>query len=161
MRDLTKTRFAHVYLSPERPDAIVATLHFNRESGGYHSSRPIVVERGKDPTTLGTALKLAIDQYFDPEMDSSPKTKATDYPPCRVSGCRSLREFEGTFLEIRLEDVNEHRQGLYAYATPSGEDELCLKIQLLECEIAIEVGRKILRLFEACTRWDKLELPLR
>jgi hypothetical protein len=86
-------------------------------------------------------------------------SKLTDSPAYRASGCRSVRQFKSLYLLIAIRRFNEPGRSYDASAQPRGEDDITLHATFnilhstLDPFANEEIGRKILKLFSACSKW--------
>lgn len=146
-------REARVYLPREKGAAIVAPVHCNMCSLNYEQENPIVVAEWRDPLALASAFRAAIERFT--RLDRNLRDyKSTDWPTYRASGSRSVRQFEASYQAIHIKAVNEAELYYEARTKPDGEDEIELRVVLNRHGLDIEIGRKILRLFDVCAKWS-------
>jgi hypothetical protein len=145
-------RGAHIYLAGSGKPAIVAALHHNVAGIAYEQETPTVVADWRDGAALAAALRSALGGFSVKDRDLR-GLKKTEWPAYRASTCASVREFERTYLCIFVGPVNEAEHAYDAHAQPHGEDDITLHVTLTRHSSDVEMGRKILKLFDACTGW--------
>ncbi len=146
-------REARIYLPREKGSAIVAPVYFNMCSLNYEQENPIVVAEWRDPIALVSAFRTAIERFTFLDRNLR-EVKLSDWPAYRASGCRSVRQFEGNQF-VYIKAVNEAALFYEARTKPDGEEEIELRIVLNRYGPDVELGQKILRLFDVCSKWSK------
>lgn len=149
MHDL---RQARIYLPLEKGPAIVAAVYSNWDGADYEQENPIVVTEWRDPVALGSAFRIVIERYTRRDHNQR-DSKLTDWAAYRAYGLRSVKLFQESFQGIRIESVNEAELFYYARTQPDGEDEIELVTTLNRYGLDVEIGRRLLRLYDACLRW--------
>jgi hypothetical protein len=143
--------YACVYLAADKP-AIVAAMHHNLAGIYYEQESPVVLADWRKPVELAAALRLALRQFSLRDRNLR-ETKKSDWPSYRVSGCRSVREFERTYLRIAIRALNDAELLHDCSAQPCSEKDITLHVTLAVSGADEEVGRLVLRLFDACSTW--------
>jgi hypothetical protein len=147
-------REARIYLPLEKGSAIVAPVYCNMCSLNYEQENPIVVAEWRDPIALASAFRKAIERFA--RLDRNLRDyKSTDWPTYQASGCRSVRQFESSFQAIYIKAVNEAELYYKARTKPDGEEEIELRVLLNRHGLDVEIGRKVLRLFDVCSKWSE------
>ena len=148
-------RESHIYLPTEKNPAIVVPVY--QAGGGFAVEQETctVLTDWRDPVKLATALLSTLKQFSLKNVDLRSRGKRTDWPVFRASGCKTLREFEATYLCIIVRAVNEAELFYDAYAKPEHEEDITLHATLNPCVLDIEIGRKLLRLYDACQKWSE------
>jgi hypothetical protein len=152
-------RGASIYVCSEDRPAIVSALHHNNAGILYEQEDPIIVAQWCDPIALATALRAALARFSLQDRNLR-DSKLTDWPSYRASTARSVREFERTYIRIGVRSVNEAELFYDADAQPHGESHITLHVTLNRHGADHEMGKKLLRLFDACSDWQA-ERPIR
>jgi len=141
---------AHIYLGAK--DAIVAALHHNSAGIYFEQEGPAVIADWRQPLALGIALRDALER-LSPQERNLRDFKKTEWPSYRASCSRSVREFESTYALISVQSVNEAALFYDACTQPHGDDDITLHVTLNRYGPDEEMGRKIIRLFDANSRF--------
>jgi hypothetical protein len=127
-------------------------MHCNLAGIYYEQENPVVLTNWRERVKLATALRLALKQ-FSPRDRNLRETKKSDWPSYRASGCRSVREFETTYLRIAIRALNDAELLYDCSAQPRSEKDITLHVTLTRSGTDEEVGRLVFRLFDACSTW--------
>lgn len=138
-------------MAENRP-AIVAAMHFNSAGIYYEQDDPYVLESWRDGSALAGSLRSSLERFSFRE-ENLRDHKNTDWPSYRASRCRSVREFESLYLGIHVRAVNEAKVFYDAYCRPHDENDITLHITINRNATDIEIGRRLLILYDACRRW--------
>ena len=144
-------RCARIYLAENRP-AIVAAMHFNSAGIYYEQDDPSVIESWRDGLALAGSLRSSLAR-FSLREENLRDMKKTDWPSYLASRCRSVREFESLYLCIQVMALNEAELFYDAHSQPRGENDITLHITINRHAPDVEIGRQLLKLFDACRRW--------
>lgn len=120
-------RSAHIYLRDDKTPAIVAAMHRNIAGIYYEQEDPIVVSAWREPDALPNALWAALKRYSVQDRNLR-DAKRLEWPSYRASRCRSVREFESTYLCITVDPVNEAEIIFSAEAKPFEEDDITFRV---------------------------------
>jgi len=90
---------AHGYLAEADRPAIVSPLYYNAAGIYYEQNAPIVLPKWRECGALGATLHSAL-QHFSMRDQNLRESKKTEWPSYLASHCRSVREFESTYLCI-------------------------------------------------------------
>ena len=148
-------RQSHIYLPTEDRPTIIVPVY---QAGGgfvYEQEECDVLAEWRDPIKLAVALRASLKRFALKDCDLRTRGKVTDWPAFRASGCRTVRDFQGTYLCIVVRAVNEAELFYDAYAKPEHEDDITLHATLNPCGLDLEMGRKLLRIFDACEKWTE------
>jgi hypothetical protein len=145
---------AHIYLADETRPAVVAAMHHNRDGIRYEQDEAVVVPGWRDYAALVPALRSALQRFsfLDRNLRDS---KRSDWAAYRASRCRSVRDFESSYLCISVRPANEAELLYIAEARPLDEEEISLSVTASRHDNA-DIGRKLLRLYDACSRWSSV-----
>jgi hypothetical protein len=146
-------REARIYLRSEDTPAIVTAVYENKESLPYEQEEALVLPNWGDPISLALALRRSIDR-FERRDRNLRGYKRAEWPAYRASNCRSVREFESHYLQIFVRAANESELFYVAHTKPHDEEEIELRVVLNRYGPDEEIGRKIRRLFDACSKWN-------
>jgi hypothetical protein len=146
-------RQAHIYLPNENRPAILVPV--------YHASGWIVEQSNltllsewRDPVPLAKGVRSVLQQFAVKEMQIRGGGSARESSTFRASGCRTLRDFELTYLCITVRAQGASELHFDAFARPHYENDIELRATLNPCGLDVEIGRKLLRLFDACEKWS-------
>jgi hypothetical protein len=146
-------RQTQIYLTKEAKPAIVMPMHHNRDGICFEQEQTVIVADWRKPATLAAGLHSAIAQFSFLDFNIRNR-KRTEWPAYVASGCRSVREFEDMYFCIRVCAVNEAELGYDAHAQPPFESDITMHVWLNRHGGDEEIGRKLLRLFDICMKWD-------
>ncbi len=147
-------RSAHIYLGSPSKEAIITALHHNSAGISFEQEGPTVLANWREPQALGVALRTALGRFSLQERNLR-DFKRTGWPSYRASHSRSVREFEASYTCIFVRSLNEAELFYDASAQPKGEEDISLHVTLNRYGPDEEMGRKILRLFDACIDWGR------
>ena len=148
-------RQAFIYLPNEDRPAILVPIN---HTGTFivEQSSPTLLSEWRDPVALAKGVRYVLQQFTPKQVEigAGGRGSAREGSTFRASGCRTLREFESTYLCITI--VAQHESELFfdAYARPHYEGEIELRTTLNPSGLDVEIGRKLLRLFDACEKWS-------
>ena len=142
-----------VFYPQENNAAIVAAMHFNRAGILFEQDDPIAVEDWRNPDILALAVQSALGR-FGPRERNLRDAKSTNWPSYRVSHCRSVRQFEASYMRVSICAVNEAELVYDASAFPLGESELSLHVTLSINGPNEDFSRLLYKLFHACATWN-------
>jgi hypothetical protein len=146
-------REVHIYLPHEQDPAIVAPMYGNMDSLNYEQEEAITVAEWGDPRVLAAAFRVGIERFSrkDRKLEDF---KRNDWPAFRVSGCRSIQQFENAYHPIFAKALNKDEFYYEARTKPEGELEIELRVLVNRYASDEEIGRKILRLFHVACMWN-------
>jgi hypothetical protein len=146
-------RAARIFLADAAKPAIVAAMH-QREPNGvwFEQEGPEVVSEWRDEQRLAAAARRAIERFSYKMVDFRDR-KRNDWPAFYASQCRSMNEFERSYDCIWIKSLNEAEFFYEASMEPRGEDDLSLHVVINRYQHDTEMGRKLLRLYDACRNW--------
>jgi len=144
-------RFCTIYLAEGRA-AVVAPSHYNLAGILYEQEEVLLVEAWRNDGVLADPLRQALRRFSFRERNLR-DAKVKDWPSFRASNCKSVREFESSYLRLEVRAWNAAEAGYDASAGPAGESEISLHITLLLSLADEELSRRIIRLFDACRQW--------
>jgi hypothetical protein len=144
----------HIYLADDTKPAIVAAMHHNRDGIRYEQDEAVVVSGWRESSALVAALHSALQRFsfHDRNLRDS---KLTEWPAYRASRCRSVRGFQSSYLCISVRPANEAELIYVAEAQPLDEEEISLSVTANRHNDE-EIGRRLLRLYDACSRWSSV-----
>jgi hypothetical protein len=148
-------REARIYLSDKSDSAIVTAIYDNEASLLYEQEETLIVSNRCDPIAIASTLRNAIERFKRRDRNLR-DYKITEWPAYRASNCRSVKEFESRYLQIFVKAANESELCYLAFAKPIGEEEIELRVTLNRYGSDEEIGQKILRLFDICSKWNSL-----
>jgi hypothetical protein len=146
-------RQAHIYLPNEDRPAILVPV-FHTGSWIVEQSDPTLLSEWREPVKLAKGVRSVLHKFVLKRMEIRGGGSAREGSTFRASRCRTLREFESTYLRIIVCAQNESELFFDAYTRPHYEDEIQLRTTLNPCGLDVEIGRKLLRLFDACEKWS-------
>ena len=111
----------------------------------------------RDPVALAKGVRSVLQQFAVKEMQirAGDRGSARESSTFRASGCRTLRDFELTYLCITIIAQGASELHFDAFARPHHENDIELRATLNPCGLDVEIGRKLLRLFNACEKWSE------
>ena len=142
---------AHIYLADEKKPAIVAAMHHNLAGICYEQDEAVVVADWREGLPLVAALRSALERFSFRDRNLR-DVKLTDWSAYQASHCRSVREFQGSYLCISVRAASEAELCYFAEARPLDESEISLRVTINR-HGDDDAGRKLLRLYDACSRW--------
>jgi hypothetical protein len=128
-------------------------MHHNAAGIYYEQDTPTTVSDWRVNEALVDELRASIERFSFRDCNLRTGKKA-DWPSYKVSGCRSIDDFERRYLEIYVRPVNESELFYDASAQPKGEKDIVLHVTIDRYGAKEEIERQILRLFDACSVWD-------
>jgi hypothetical protein len=146
-------RAARLFLADATRPAIIAAMH-QREPNGVRSEQesPEVLADWHNEQELAAGVRRAIERFsFDKREFRS--HKMTDWPAFRASKFRTMSAFESAYNSIWIKALNEAELFYDASIEPRGEDDISLHVLLNRYQNDAEMGRKLLRLYNACREW--------
>lgn len=145
---------AHIYLADDTKPVIVAAIHHNRDGICYEQDEAVIVPGWRNSTSLVAALRSALQRFSFHDRDLR-GLKLSEWPAYRASRCRSVADFQSSYFCITVRAANEAELCYIAEARPLDESEisLCVTIDRYGDD---ETGRKLLRLYDACSRWSSV-----
>jgi hypothetical protein len=148
-------RAARIYVAEAAKPAIVAALHRTHHSVWTEQDSAEVVTDWREPEKFAAAVRRAIERFSVKDVDLRHK-KLTDWPSFRASGCRSVRAFQSTYNSIWLKSLNEAELFYDASMEPWEESDIALHVTINRGSPDAEMGRKLLKLVDACAAWKVL-----
>ncbi|HMP83172.1 MAG TPA: hypothetical protein PKA41_10775 [Verrucomicrobiota bacterium] len=148
----TMLKQAHIYLANEAKPAIVAAMNHNLAGICYEQDEAVVIESWRKSDALVPAVRSALESFSFHDKNLR-DTKLTDWAAYKASKARSVRDFQSTYLRISVAAANEAELCYIAQASPLDEDEISLRLTINRHGDE-EMKRKLLRLFDACSRWN-------
>jgi hypothetical protein len=146
-------RSACIFFPEGKHAAIVAAMHFNRAGILFEQDDPVAVDDWRSPEILAPAVRSALGR-FGPRERNLRDVKTTDWPSYRVSHCRSVRQFEQSYMRVSICAVNEAELFYVASAFPHGESDLSLHVTLSRNGPNEDFSRLLYKLFHACATWN-------
>jgi hypothetical protein len=145
---------ARIYLADDTKPAIVAAIHHNAAGIYYEQDEAVVVADWREVLPLVAALRSALERFSFRDRNLR-DSKLSEWPAYRVSGCRSVKEFQSSYFCISVRAANESELCYIAEAHPLDEREisLCVTINRHGDD---EAGRTLFRLYDACSRWSSV-----
>jgi hypothetical protein len=144
-------RSAHIYAA-EHKSTINAPMHFNSSGILYEEQNPLLSGSGN---WIAAALNLRA------ALESSSFCEAilrdhrlSDWASFQVSGLRSGREFQRTYLCITVRALNDAELLYDARCQPHGEEDITLHVTVNPYTNDEEIARQLEKLFRACLRWS-------
>ncbi len=149
-------RAARLFLADTTKPAIVAAMH-QRERNGmwFEQEAPEMLVEWRDEQKLAAAVRRAIERFSYKFVDFR-SHKKSDWPAFRASKCRSMNDFERIYDRIWIKSLNEAELFYEASLDPRGEDDLSLHVVINRYQHDAEMGRKLLRLYDACRNWQHI-----
>jgi len=148
-------RAARIYVADPAKPAIVAALHRTHHSVWTEQDSPEVVTDWREPEKLAAAVRRAIERFSVKDVDLRHK-KLTDWPSFRASRFRTVRAFQSTYNSIWLKSLNEAELFYDASMEPWDEPDIALHVTISRGALDAEMGRKLLKLVDACAAWKVL-----
>src|SRR5580658_5727022 len=118
---------AHIYLVDDAKPAIVAAMHHNAAGIFYEQDEVVVVVDWRQSSPLVAALRSALERFSFRDRNLR-DSKRSEWPAYRASGCRSVQEFESSYICITVRPANEAEIIYIAEARPLGEEEIRLSV---------------------------------
>jgi hypothetical protein len=78
------------------------------------------------------------------------KSKETDWPAFEISGVRSVRKFEESFIEISVQSANAANLSAVITGSPGRGEVLQVTSTISTGVIIAEFGDRILQVYKAC-----------
>jgi hypothetical protein len=147
-------KLARIFLSDDSKPAIVAAMHHNADGIYYEQDDAIVVPNWRKSLQLGAALRSAMERFSFRDRNLR-DSKRSEWPAFRAAACRTIREFEASYLHISVRPANEAEVTYIFEARPIGEDDISLSVSS-NPRLDAEISRLLLRLYDACLRWSSV-----
>jgi hypothetical protein len=146
-------RAARLFLSDATKPAIIAAMH-QREPRGvlFEQALPEILSDWRDEQKLAAAVRRAIERFSYKDRDLRSQ-KLRDWPAFQASKCRTTGAFERAYSLISISSLNDAELFYDASMGPRGEDDISLHVVLNRYQNDAEMGRKLLRLYDACVEW--------
>jgi hypothetical protein len=148
-------RQAHVYLPNEDRPAILVPVYHTGDGWIVEQSNPTLLSEWRKPVLLAKGVRSVLQQCALKRMQTREGGHGRESSTYRASGCGTLREFESTYLRIIVCARDDSELRFDAYARPHYEQEIELRTTLNPGGLEVEIGRKLLRLFDACAKWSE------
>ena len=148
------TKAARIFLSDDSKPAIVVAMHHNAAGIYYEQDDAIVVPGWRESVELGSALRSAMGRFSFRDQNQR-DSKRSEWPAYRAAGCRSIREFEASYLRISVRPANDAEVTYIFEARPIGEDDISLSVSS-NPRLDAEISRLLHRLYDACSRWSSI-----
>jgi hypothetical protein len=148
-------RQAHIYLPVEDRPAILVPLY---DTGGpfvCEQETSTVLSDWRDFSKLGASVLLTVKKFAVKQMQIRGGGKPRDNPTFRASGCGTVREFESAYLCIRVCARDRSELFFDAFTKPHYEADIELRTTLNPCGLDVEIGRKLVKLVDACKKWSE------
>jgi hypothetical protein len=145
---------AHIYLADETKPAIVAAMHRNLDGICYEQDEAVVVTDWREGLPLVAALRSALERFSFRDRNLR-DLKLADWSAYQASRCRSVREFQNSYFCISVRAASEAELCYIAEARPLDESEISLRVTINRHGDE-DAGRKLLRLYDACSRWSSV-----
>lgn len=139
---------ARVYFHREGSRVIVVTVHYNQDGMQVEAEGPLSLTSWTDQD-LGDSIKLALEQSATITRDLR-GWKQTDWPALKVSGERSVRAFQSSFIQIDVAGANYANIIYMIEGLPGGDDDLTVRTSVVANAPAAEYARQLVRVFHAC-----------
>jgi hypothetical protein len=147
-------RKAHIYLAANSKPAIIAALHHNRDGICYEQDEVLTVPEWRANESLVSVVRSALDRFSFHDRNLRDQ-KVSDWGAYRASPCRSVREFQRSYLCLSVRPVNEAELFYIFEVQPFNEEEITLSATASRHDDE-GIRRSISRLFDVCSRWDSL-----
>ena len=148
-------RHAEIYLPNEDRPAILVPVYDTGDGWIVEQSNPTLLSEWREPVALAKGVRAVLQQFAVKPMQLRGRGSAREGSTFRASGCRTLRDFESTYVRISIRAQGVSELHFDAYTRPHYEDEIELRTTLNPCGLDVEIGRKLLRLFDACQKWSE------
>ena len=154
-------RAARLFLSDTARPAIIAAMHQIEPKGvWYEQDSPEVLVDWRNEQELAAGVRRAI-QRFSYKKREFRSRKLTDWPAFRASKFRTVSAFESAYNSMWISSLNEAELFYDASMEPRGEDDISLHVLLNPNQHNAELGRKLLRLHDACAEWRHIPFQRR
>ena len=137
----------------QNPATPASAMHYNAAGIYYEQDNPVLVPGWRDQHGLAEALRSSLAR-FSMRDENLRDRKKTDWPSYSASHCRSVREFETTFLCIGVQTLNEAEFSYDASVQPHGELDISLHVTINRYGPEGEIERQLVRLVDAASAWD-------
>jgi len=129
-------------------------MHHNLAGLCYEQDESAILPDWREPLSLPPALLSALQRFSFRDCNLRDR-KSSDWTAYRASQCRSVREFERSYLRITVRPANDAELCYIAEAKPLDESEVTLRITL-DRTGGEEMGRRLLRLYDICSKWSSV-----
>ncbi len=142
-------RFARLFIARLGSRAIAVGMHMNENDMWYENDSPIVLNAPFTAEDLGRAVAQAMGKT-DRRAWNARDAKLTDWPAFKASGERSIRKFEGSFIEISIQSANASNLVVIVTGNPEKDAVLQVTSTMSTSVVPAELGARVLRVYEAC-----------
>ena len=136
----------HLYFSDD--SVIVAAIHQNPDGIYYEQEMPLVISGQPTPEKLGAAFQRGLESFSVQGKDLKDE-KRSDWPAFRVSGARSVKEFERSFRPMHCYALNPSNAVVRASIQHPTQEGIELSISFNPLLAPEAIGEKLLQLAHA------------
>lgn len=145
-------RRAHIYLANADRAAIVSAMYYNAAGIYYEQEDSLLVSQWRERPGLAAALLSSLGRFSVRDRNLR-ELKKTDWPSFLASHCRSVREFESTYLCIAVRALNDAELVYDANVQPLGEADISLHLTINPRGPVEDIERRLVRLFDEASVW--------
>ena len=139
-------RGVNLYFSPE--SVIVAAMHQNLAGIYYEQSAPVVIQGIYTAAQLGRAFRDAFDSFSIKDADLR-ESKNSEWPAFKVSGLRSVKEFERQYRPISSYGINTSNAIVRASVAHPVRPNIELSVSFNPLMAHEQIGDSLMQLFQA------------
>jgi hypothetical protein len=133
----------HLYFSDD--SLIVAPIHQNLDGIYYEQEMPLVISGRPTPERLGAAFQRGLESFSIQARDLKDE-KRSDWPAFRMSGARTLKEFENLFRPMHCYALNSSNAVVRASIRHPAQEDIELSISFNPLLGPEAIGEKLLQL---------------
>ncbi len=147
-----KKKFAKhssVYISDKYEQIIITPRQINKAGIIYEQENCKTISKSTNALELGTEVMISMNQFLFKDINLR-NTKLTDWPSFKHSKSKSVRTFEQEYIHISINSCNETNLIVEIEGFPYKDSDLTIKSMISFYADKEEIGRRILKVYEAC-----------
>jgi hypothetical protein len=138
-----------VYISDKYEQIIITPRHVNK-AGIFHEQQNCrIISKSTSVQELGTEAIESMNLFSLKDV-SLRDTKLTDWPSFKHSKSKSVRAFEQEYIHISVVSCNEYNLIIDTEGFPFKDSELKIKSTISFYADKEEIGKRIMKVYEAC-----------
>lgn len=143
------TKHCSVYISDKHEEIIIAPFHINKAGIKYEQENCRTMSKSINVEELGREVIECMNLFSLKDVNLKNKKK-TDWPSFKHCKSKSVRAFEQEYIYITIDGCNEQNLIIEIEGFPFKDSELTIKSSISFFSDKGEIGKKIMKVYEAC-----------
>jgi hypothetical protein len=138
-----------VYISDKYGQIIIAPRHINKSGVLYEQEICRTVGKSISTFELGTEVIESMNLFTLKDINLL-SVKLTDWPSFKHGKSKSVKAFEQEYIHISVDSCNEYNLIVEIEGFPYKDSELTIKSTISFYADKEEIGKRIMKVYEAC-----------